>query len=87
VIIGLFFFVESTVTKETYLDTLRQFAAPLVEDLQATTILKQDDPPPHCGRAVRGCLNETLPVAGYAYTAHLPGLPDLQTSFFFLALC
>jgi hypothetical protein len=60
-IIGPFFFAESTVTKETHLDMLQQFVVPQVEDLQPTVIFRQDGAPPHWGRIVRDCLDVTFP--------------------------
>ena len=60
-IIGPFFFIENTVTGNSYLDMLVNFAVPQVEHLQPTIIFQQDGAPPHWSRNVRDYLNETFP--------------------------
>jgi hypothetical protein len=86
-IIGPFFFAESTVTKETYLDMLQQFVVPQVEDLQPTVIVQQDGAPPHWGRIVRDYLDAIFPnrcLGRDGTIAWPPRFPDITPVDFFL---
>ena len=58
-VIGTFFFHETTITADVYLDLLTEYVAPLI-DSQPTIIFLQDGGPPHWGLRVRQFLNETL---------------------------
>ena len=55
-VIGHFFFREPSVTQDSYLATLEEFAYPEF-DLVGDVILQQDGVPPHWGLRVRRSLN------------------------------
>ena len=57
-VIGLFFFMESTVTGHSYLDMLENFAVP---QIPPGFIFQQDGAPPHFHRDVTTFLDETFP--------------------------
>jgi hypothetical protein len=46
-IIGLFFFVEKTVTGGSYLDMLKLYTFPQLEHLQPNVFFQQDGAPPY----------------------------------------
>ena len=46
-LVGLFFFVEDTVTSTIYMNLLEGFVFPQIEDLQPEIIFHQDGAPPH----------------------------------------
>ncbi|KAK1120885.1 hypothetical protein K0M31_011084, partial [Melipona bicolor] len=48
-IIDPFFFDETSITANVYLDLLTEYVAPQLLDLQPTIIFQQDDAPPHWG--------------------------------------
>jgi hypothetical protein len=49
--------------RKMYLDMLKHFVVPQVEDLQPTVIFQQDGAPPHWGRIVRDYPDATFPKA------------------------
>ena len=59
-VIGPFFFHETTITADDYLDLLTKYVAPQLIDSQPTIIFQQDGAPPHWGLRVRQFLNETF---------------------------
>ena len=46
-LVGLFSFVEDTVTSTIYMNMLKGFIFPQIEDLQPDIIFQQDGAPPH----------------------------------------
>uniref|UniRef100_T1JC22 Tc1-like transposase DDE domain-containing protein n=1 Tax=Strigamia maritima TaxID=126957 RepID=T1JC22_STRMM len=46
-IIGPFYFAETNVNGDVYLDMLEQYIAPQLQDLQLKVIFQQDGAPPH----------------------------------------
>lgn len=86
-IIGPFFFAESTVTANVYLDMLEQFATPQLQDLQPDVIFQQDGAPPHWGINVRNFLDTTFPgrwIGRDGPTCWLPRSLDITSLDFFL---
>ena len=59
-VIGPFFFHETTITADVYLDLLTKYVAPQLIDSQPTIIFQQDGAPPHWGLRVCRFLNETF---------------------------
>ncbi|GBN11387.1 hypothetical protein AVEN_259220-1 [Araneus ventricosus] len=76
IVIGPFFFTETSVTANIYLDMLQIYAIPQMQHLQPTVIFQQDAAPPHRSTDIRAFLDTT----GYGVVAQLPGHQDLQTS-------
>ena len=59
-VIGLFFFHETTITADIYLDLLTEYVASQLIDSQPTFIFQKDGEPPHRGLPVRQFLNKTF---------------------------
>ena len=59
-VIGPFFFHETTITADVYLDLLTEYVAPQLIDSQPTIIFQQDGAPPHWGLHVCQFLTETF---------------------------
>ena len=59
-IIGPFIFAESTITANIYLDMLKHYVVPQLEEFQPRVVFQQDGAPPHWGLIVRDFLNETV---------------------------
>ena len=75
-IIGPFIFAESTITANIYLDMLKNYVAPRLEEFQ------QDGAPPHWGLIVRDFLNETFPnrwIGRNGPTPWPPRSPDITS--------
>ena len=86
-IIGLFFFNETSITANVYLDLLTEYVAPQLTDFQPTIIFQQDGAPPHWGLHDREFLNETFPdrlVGRDGPISWPPRLPDITPLNFFL---
>lgn len=86
IIIGPFFFGESTITSSVYLDMLQQFVEPQVEELQPSIIFQQDGAPPHWGLMVRDYLNSKYPNRWIGRDGPMrwpPRSPDLTPLDFF----
>ena len=60
-IIGPFFFAESSISANIYLDMLTHYAVPQLAEFQPNIIFQQDGAPPHWGLRVREFLNEVFP--------------------------
>ena len=60
-IIGPFFFAESTIKKENYLDMLENFAMPQILEVNEAVLFQQDGAPPHYAKTTRAYLDEVLP--------------------------
>ena len=60
-LVGLFFFVEDTVTSIIYFNMFEGFASPQIEDMQREIIFQQDGAPPHWALVDRAILNEKSP--------------------------
>jgi hypothetical protein len=60
-IIGPYFFIEPTVTRNIYLDMFEQFAIPKLLPQQPNVIFQQDGAPPHWSSDVRDFLDRTFP--------------------------
>ena len=60
---GPFMFIENTVTGGTYLDMLKQFLEPQLQQdgILGTVVYQQDGAPPHFALAVREYLTRTFP--------------------------
>ena len=52
-IIGPFIFAESTITANIYLDMLKHYVVPQLEEIQPRVVFQQDGAPPHWGLIVR----------------------------------
>ncbi|GBN14641.1 hypothetical protein AVEN_39551-1 [Araneus ventricosus] len=85
-VIGPFFFAESTVTKEVYLDMLQLFAIPQISHIP-DIFWQQDGAPPHWGKIVRSYLDTQFPQRWIGRDGPLacpPRSPDLTPLDFFL---
>jgi hypothetical protein len=86
-IIGPFFFIEPTVTRNIYLDMLEQFAVPQLLPQQPNVIFQQDGAPPHWSLDVRDFLDRTFPQRWVGHdgpTKWPPRSPDITPINFFL---
>ena len=86
-IIGPFIFAESTVTANIYLDMLKHYVVPQLEEFQLRVVFQQDGAPPHWGLIVRDFLNETFPnrwIGRNGPTPWPPRSPDITPLDFFL---
>ena len=86
-IIGPFIFAESTITANIYLDMLKHYVVPQLEEFQPRFVFQQDGAPPHWGLIVRDFLNETFPnrwVGRNGPTPWPPRSPDITPLDFFL---
>ncbi|GBM93998.1 hypothetical protein AVEN_219767-1 [Araneus ventricosus] len=86
-VIGPFFFAESTVTKEVYLNMLPLFAIPQISHIPFNIFWQQDGAPPHWGKIVRSYLNTQFPrrwIGRNGPLAWPPRSPDLTQLDFFL---
>lgn len=86
-IIGPFFFKETSISANVYLDLLTEYVAPQLSDLQQTIIFQQDGAPPHWGLHVRGFLNQTYPDRWIGRDGPIPWpprSPDITPLDFFL---
>ena len=86
-IIGRFIFAESTITANIYLDMLKHYVVPQLEEFQPRVVFQQDGAPPHWGLIVRDFLNETLPnrwIGRSGPTPWPPRSPDITPLDFFL---
>ena len=86
-IIGPFIFVESTITANIYLDMLKHYVVPQLEEFQPRVVFQQDGAPPHWGLIVRDFLNETFPnrwIGRNGPTPWPPRSPDITPLDFFL---
>ena len=61
-IIGLFIFVESTITADIYLNMLKHYVVPQLKEFQLWVVFQQDSAPPHGGLMVCDFLNEAFPI-------------------------
>ena len=85
-VIGLFFFIEATVTGHVYLDMLQNF---FIDQFPPELIFQQDGAPPHYHRQVRDFLNANFPDMWFARGAPLAWprrSPDLTPLDFFLGI-
>ena len=86
-IIGPFIFAESTITANIYLDMLKHYVVPQLEEFQPRVVFQQDGAPPHWGLIVRDFLNETFPnrwIGRNGPTPWPPRSPDITPLDFFL---
>ena len=86
-IIGPFIFAESTITANIYLDMLKHYVVPQLEEFQPRVVFQQDGAPPHWGLIVRDFLNETFPnrwIGRNGPTPWPPRSPDIIPLDFFL---
>ena len=86
-IIGPFIFAESTITANFYLDMLKHYVVPQLEEFQPRVVFQQDGAPPHWGLIVRDFLNETFPnrwIGRNGPTPWPPRSPDITPLDFFL---
>ena len=86
-IIGSFVFAESTITANIYLDMLKHYIVPQLEEFQPRVVFQQDGAPPHWGLIVRDFLNETFPnrwIGRNGPTPWPPRSPDTTPLDFFL---
>ena len=86
-IIGPFFFHETSITANVFLDLLTEYVAPQLDDLQPTIIFQQDGAPPHWGLHVREFLNQTFPDRWIGRDGPIPWpprSPDITPLDFFL---
>ena len=86
-IIGPFIFAESTITANIYLDMLKHYVVPQLEEFQPRVVFQQDGAPPHWGLIVRDFLNETFPnrwIGRNCPTPWPPRSPDITPLDFFL---
>ena len=82
-----FFFDETSITANVYLDLLTKYVAPQLHDLRPIIILQQDAAPPHWGLHVREFLNETFPDRWIGRGGPIPWpprSPDITPLDFFL---
>ena len=86
-IIGPFIFAESTITANIYLDMLKHYDVPQLEEFQPWVVFQQDGAPQHWGLIVRDFLNETFPnrwIGRNGPTPWPPRSPDIAPLDFFL---
>ena len=86
-IIGPFIFAESTITANIYLNMLKHYVVPQLEEFQPRVVFQQDGAPPHWGLIVRDFLNETFPnrwIGRNGPTPWPPRSPDITPLDFFL---
>ena len=86
-IIGTFIFAESTITTNIYLNMLKHYVVPQLEEFQPWVVFQQDVAPPHWGLIVRDFFNETFPnrwIGRNGPTPWLPRSPDNTPLDFFL---
>ena len=86
-IIGPFIFAESTITANVYLDMLKHYVIPQLEEFQPRVVFQQDGAPPHWGLIVRDFINETFPnrwIGRNGPTPWPPRSPDITPLNFFL---
>ena len=86
-VIGLFFFHETTITADVYLDLLTEYVAPQPIDSQPTIIFQQDGALPHWGLRVRQFLNKTFSDRWIGRDGPIswpPRSPDITPLDFFL---
>ena len=86
-IIGPFIFAEFTITANIYLDMLKHYVVPQLEEFQPRAVFQQDGAPPHWGLIVRDFLNETFPnrwIGRNGPTPWTPRSPDITPLDFFL---
>ena len=79
-IIGPFIFSESTTTANIYLDMLKHYVVPQLEEFQPWFVFQQDGVPPHLGLMIRDFLNETFPnrwIGKSGPTPWPPRSPDI----------
>ena len=80
-------FGESTITANIYLDMLKHYVVPQLEEFQPRVVFQQDGAPPHRGLIVRDFLNETFPnrwIGRNGSTPWPPRSPDITPLDFFL---
>ncbi|GBN11174.1 hypothetical protein AVEN_184729-1 [Araneus ventricosus] len=85
-VIGPFFLAEKSITANDYLDLLRLFIAPQLEEFQPWIMFQQDGAPPHWGSLVRDFLDETFPdrwIGRDGPTPWPPRSPDITSLDFF----
>ena len=86
-VIGSFFFYQTTITADVYLDLLTEYVAPQLIDSQPTIIFQQDGAPPHGVLRVHQLLNETFSDRWIERDGPIswpPGSPDITPLDFFL---
>jgi hypothetical protein len=86
-IIGLFFFLEKTVTDSSYLDMPQLYAFPQLEHRQSNVFFQQAGAPPHGSLDLQRALNATLPgrwIGRDDPTDWPPSAPDITPLDFFL---
>ena len=86
-IIGPFIFAESTITANIYLDMLKHYVVPQLEEFQPRVVFQQDGAPPHWGLIVCDFVNETFPnrwIGRNGPTPWPPRSPDITPLDFFL---
>ena len=86
-IIDPFIFAESTITANIYLDMLKHYVVPQLEEFQPRVVFQQDGAPPHWSLIVRDFLNETFPnrwIGRNGPTPWPPRSPDITPLDFFL---
>jgi hypothetical protein len=86
-IIGPFFFIEPTVTRNIYLDMLEQFAVPQLLPQQPNVVSQQDGAPPHWSLEVRDFSHRTFPqrwIGRDGLTRRPPRSPDITPLDFLL---
>lgn len=86
-VIGPFFFCEKTITAHIYLDVLRAYVVPQLEEYQPLVLFQQDGAPPHWGLVVREFLDQTFPnrwIGRDGPIAWPPRSPDITPLDFFM---
>jgi len=86
-IIGPSIFAESTITANIYVNMLKHYVVPQLEEFQPRVVFQQDGAPPHWGLIVCDFLNETFPnrwIGRNDPTPWPPRSPDITPLDFFL---
>ena len=86
-IIGLFIFAKSTITANIYLDMLKHYVVPQLEEFQPWVVYQQDGALPHWGLIVHDFLNEHFRnrwIGKNGPRPRLPRSPDITPLDFFL---
>ena len=86
-IIGPFIFAESTITANIYLDMLKHYVVPQLEEFQPWVVFQQDGALPYWGLIICDFLNETFPnrwIGRNGPTPCAPRSPNITSLDFFL---
>ena len=85
-----FIFVEFTMRADIYLDTLKHYVIPQLEEFQWWVVFQQNGAPPHWSLMICDFLNETFPnrwIGRSGPTPWRPRSPDITPLDFFVGLC